>query len=87
MNPEILGKLRIDDEKRRQLLIDKTWITADGELIKVEAMEMSHLQNSLLKLKEFKHERYFRDWARILRKEFNKRLKAQNNGRSTYSSR
>ncbi len=87
MNPEILGKLHIDDDKRRQLLIDKTWITADGELIAVEAMEQSHIQNSLLRLKEFKHERYFRDWARILRKELTKRLKAQKNGRSIYSGR
>lgn len=87
MNPEILGNLHIDDKKRSQLLIDKTWITADGELIAVKAMKQSHIQNSLLKLKEFKHERYFRDWARILRQELNKRLKAQRNGRSTYSGR
>ena len=81
MSPEILGKLHIDDEKRQQLLIDKTWITAEGELIAIKAMEQSHLQNSILRLKEFRHERYFRDWARILRKELNKRLKLKRNER------
>lgn len=75
MNSEFLGPLFVDDKKREDLLINRTWVTKDGEEIKIEAMEMSHLQNALMFIRPIKHEVYFRKWKRILNKELRKRIK------------
>jgi len=81
MKTEYLGGFKITDKRRQHLLIEKIWITSDGELIVVKAMETSHLRNSILCLKQFKYEKYFRDWTRILNQELTRRKKKRHGTR------
>lgn len=75
MNSEWLGPLFVNDQKREDLLITKTWVTKDGDEIKVKAMEVSHLYNAIAFIQPIKHEAYFRKWRRVLNKELRKRMK------------
>ena len=75
MNPEYLGPLFVDDEKRQDLLINKTWVTKEGQVISVITMDTSHLYNAIAFIQPLCHELYFRKWKRVLRKELKNRTK------------
>lgn len=72
MNIEHLGFTKVDDNKRKELLEDKTWITNEGKELPIADMGHLHLINAYNVIGNIK-DNYFKKWKRILMKEIRSR--------------